>query len=413
MIKTKLYLQIYLSFIAALIIFAIISGVIWKTFASSDKQQFFTGLHTLISQTLPTDKSTSQTQATMNKIAQSFNTQLSLYNKDGVHIYSTQQQIPILKEGQHGWKSGVMRIALDGGRQLMVQRKTPPWGGFPFIILLLGILALAAYPLSKRLTSRLESLQNQVAAFGEGDLSVRAKVQGNDEIALLAAQFNQTATRIEQLIDMQKHILAGASHELRSPLTRMRMMVELLDDENMEVSKQKLTQNIQALDDLVDELLLASKLDSGQTAVDKEEVDFLALIAEEAANYDAEVMGLPTTLYGNEAMLRRMLRNLLDNAARYQQSQPIQFQLSQQGTHIELKVCDDGKGIATQDIPHIFEPFYQGTSTEHKGSIGLGLSLVQKIVLQHYGAISYQQNQPHGSCFIITLPLAAHIQIVA
>ena len=245
--KHKLYLQIYLAFIGGLIIFAILGAIIWKTFASSDKQQFFTGLHTLISQTLPIENSASQTQATINKIAQSFGVQLSLYGKNKGHIYSSHKQIPIMAAGHHDWQHGTMSIALDGGRQLMIQRKTPHWGGFPFIVLLLAVLALVAYPLSKRLTSRLESLQQQVGAFGDGDLSARANIKGNDEIALLAGQFNQTATHIEHLINTQKHILAGASHELRSPLTRMRMAVELLDNANIEDSKLKLTQSIKEI----------------------------------------------------------------------------------------------------------------------------------------------------------------------
>ena len=298
-------------------------------------------------------------------------------------------------------------MPISAGRILVIYHQKQSFSGYWMGLLLLMLrFALAAYPLARRLTSRLEMLKQQVDAFGAGDLSARANIKGKDEIAALAKRFNLTAQRIEQLIEAQKNILAGASHELRTPLTRMRLAVELMDEKNIQKTQQKLLTYISDQDDLVDELLLASKLESNKdTLFDIQEIDILALVAEESCHYQAVVSGESVIINGNEHMLKRMLRNLLENADRHRIEQAISIEVHRSANQALIVICDDGPGIENSERQRIFEPFYQARNSNNKsGSIGLGLSLVQKIVMHHQGNSRYLEQQNTGACFEISLP---------
>jgi signal transduction histidine kinase len=178
-------------------------------------------------------------------------------------------------------------------------------------------MAIGAYPLVRRTTRRLERLQARVEALGAGDLTARVEVEGKDEVARLARSFNHAVTRIERLVQAQRTVLAGASHELRSPLTRIRMAVELLPGDHRPELRARLSQDIAELDALIGELLLASRLEALEQLERMEDVDLLALLAEEGARTAAEVSGTPVCIQGDPRLLRRLLRNLLENARRY------------------------------------------------------------------------------------------------
>src|SRR5690606_10293708 len=132
-------------------------------------------------------------------------------------------------------------------------------------------------PIIRRLLQRLEQLERSVQRFGEGDLSVRVPEQGHDEVARLSRQFNAAAVRIQALVQSHKSLLANASHELRSPLTRIRMGLELLQGGAAPpAARAEIERNIAELDQLVDEILLASRLDAGVSdMVHIESVDLL------------------------------------------------------------------------------------------------------------------------------------------
>jgi len=305
-------------------------------------------------------------------------------------------------------------------------RSRAPFGFFWTLALVAIAVALATYPIIRKLTRRLELLQNGVEKWGEGDLSIRVPQGGQDEVAFLASRFNIAAERIqtlvkshEALLASQKSLLANASHELRSPLTRIRMGLELMGAPSSLASKQEIERNITELDQLIEEILLASRLDARESDLGTvESVDLMGLAAEECARVDAEfevqwssVGGVETgehadlAVQGVSKLLRRAVRNLLENARRYGAGS-IMVTLSASHDQALIRVCDRGPGVPPEFRERIFEPFYRlPGATERDGGVGLGLALVKSIALRHGGTVTCENRPEGGACFVLALPL--------
>ncbi len=314
----------------------------------------------------------------------------------------------------------------------------PPYG-FLWLLGLVGLaVALGVYPIIRRLTARLEVLQRSVKKFGEGDLSARVPADGEDEVADLARQFNAAAERVETLVKSHKSLLANASHELRSPLARIRMGLELMDmaptlpaargslppegahfalgrpsgetGDPASTTRAEINRNIAELDLLVDEILLASRLDAQQADIGTiESVDLTGLAAEECARVGAELHAAfdspPVLVRGVPRLLRRLIRNLLENARRYG-SGTIEVYLGSQAGDAVVRVCDNGPGVPESERERIFEPFYRlPGSSEREGGVGLGLALVKSIAERHGGRVICENDDRHGACFRFTMPL--------
>jgi signal transduction histidine kinase len=255
------------------------------------------------------------------------------------------------------------------------------------ILVVIGVvLALAAFPIARHLTWRIEALKIGVETLGEGDLTARVEVRGADEVAQLALSFNRAAERIEALMESQRRMLASASHELRSPLARIRLAIELLGDESVQQAKlsEGVQRDIEELDQLIDDLLLASRLQSGGLPRQTDTVYLLDIAREEAERVEATTTG-HAEIVGDKRMMRRLIRNLLENAKRYG-APPIEVHLSLG----KLEVIDHGAGIAESEQQRIFEPFYRprGHAETRDGGVGLGLSLVRDIATHHGAEVS-------------------------
>jgi two-component system, OmpR family, sensor kinase len=287
----------------------------------------------------------------------------------------------------------------------------PPWTrppfGFIWMLALVGLaVALGVYPIVRRLTQRLEALQRGVQRWGDGDLSVRVPVHGQDEVADLSERFNSAAERIEALMASQKSLLANASHELRSPLARIRMGLELMGPQTSSSARDEISRNIGELDQLIDEILLASRLDAKEADVGTiEAVDLVGLAAEECARNNAELdAGTQTVVVrGVAKLLRRVLRNLLENARRYSTGDvKVGIRLADGGA--ELRVSDRGPGVPPDQRERIFEPFYRlPGASERNGGVGLGLALVKSIVARHGGSVRCEETPGGGATFVVQL----------
>ncbi|MFN7857007.1 MAG: ATP-binding protein [Acidovorax sp.] len=289
----------------------------------------------------------------------------------------------------------------------------PPFG-FLWLLGLVGLaVAVGVYPIIRRLTLRLEALQRSVQTFGEGDLSVRVPEEGQDEVADLARQFNAAAARVEALVKSHKSLLANASHELRSPLTRIRMGLELMGGQQPSPAfREEILRNIAELDQLVDEILLASRLDAREADMGTVElVDLVGLTAEECARVDADLdasaSGEPVEVRGVAKLLRRAIRNLLENARRYS-SGDITVAVRRSQGQAEVRVYDRGPGVPASQRERIFEPFYRlPGASERSGGVGLGLSLVRSIAARHNGTVHCEDREGGGACFVLRLPVSA------
>ncbi len=349
----------------------------------------------------------------------------------------------------------------------------PP--GLPFSSAwMLGFLALAVavgtYPIVRRLTKRLEAVQTGVERWGQGDLSTRLAETGQDEVAFLAQRFNHSAEQIQTLLNdqktllasqtallaSQKSLLANASHELRSPLARIRMGLELVTgaptfgtgvsslppeganfprggpvfSKSGEAKnsltpsyvspsiKEEINRNINELDQLIEEILLASRLDAQEADLGTvESVDLVGLAAEECARAGAQLevqtaSSQELVVKGVSKLLRRALRNLLENAARHGSDSSgageITLNLRTMQSDALITVCDRGPGVPVAYQERIFEPFFRlPGASEHSGGVGLGLALVKSIALRHGGSVSCENRPQGGACFAIRLPLAS------
>jgi len=306
------------------------------------------------------------------------------------------------------WRRGKVRIDLPDGRVALAVVRAPWSRARPlaWLAVLAVTAALIAWVVARRLARRLERLQAQVIALGEGDLSARVEVHGRDEIAELAHRFNDAAARIEALVGGQRAMLAAASHELRSPLARIRMALELLDTGKRRDLHARLEHDISELDALIGELLLASRLETGSESIVRESVDLLALAREEGARSGARVDGVNVLVQGDARLLRRAVRNLLENAKRHAPAESVELTIAADDGMARITVCDRGPGVPEAERERIFEPFYRSPGTAESGSgVGLGLWLVRRIARQHGGEASCAAREGDGACFTIALPL--------
>ena len=329
------------------------------------------------------------------------------------------QEIPL--QGKYGYGPEFTVRMVDGQTMHLHLPRPPaatwraPFGFFWTLGLVAVAVALAIYPIVRRLTHRLEALQRNVERWGNGDLSVRMPTGGRDEVGFLATGFNKAAEQIETLVKTredlltsQKSLLANASHELRSPLTRIRMGLELIGNNTSPTARNEISRNIGELDQLIDEILLASRLDAKEADLGTvEPVDLVGLAAEECARTQAtlDVAVTAVLVPGVAKLLRRVVRNLLENARRYGAGEVTLLIRSAAG-FATVEVCDRGPGVPEALQQRIFEPFYRlPGASEREGGVGLGLALVKSITLRHGGTVQCRNRPEGGACFEVRLPL--------
>ena len=409
---SKLYLRIYLHFLAIIGVFGIVVAIGWlaKT-QDSERRDRFEAMGRLVAQSLPEDGAALTTA--LEQLADDFHVELALYRADRVLVASAGTPVPpppAPGQDTSGWHRAdgnpVLLFRLPAGRWLSAHVPWRPRGYWiELLVTLVVIIAVGAYPLARRITHRLERLQARVDALGAGDLGARVDVEGWDEVAALAKSFNRAAARIELLVSAQRTMLASASHELRTPLARMRVAIELLAAAPRPELRERIERDIIELDNLIDELLLASRLQTVHDLEAAEPVDLLALTAEEGTRVGAVVTGDAVSIHGDRRLLRHLIRNLFENAHRHGAGTAIDASVGGGEAGVLLRVCDQGPGVRESERERIFEPFYRTAAMREKGAwVGLGLHLVKVIAERHGASVGYRPNEPAGSCFEIRFP---------
>ena len=454
----SLYLRIYLTVVVSLALFALVSG--WVVQRHMDEQRVRAegaardraeAWGELIQRSLPAaDAPPAEQLAGLRDWSQRLRIPMALDDAQGKRIGASDSFVRREMDAPE-MASRLRPVRFDDGRTLWVPRPNasrmqagvrvadlhPAWLGGPggaggpggpggpgmgrawpegvgFVALLVVLflaVAAGAYPVVRGLTRRLESLKQGVDAFGSGALHQRVAEDGRDEVAALGASFNQAAGRIEALLRSHQSLLANASHELRSPLARLKMAVAMLEDAppaQRTALRTEINTNIGELDARVEEVLLASRLDGSTTLDLTQPVALLVVAAEEASRLGASVSGQDLQVQGDERLLRRALRNLLENARRYggaEVSVSVEAAPQSAAPTTVIKVCDRGLGVPETYRERIFEPFFRLPGhAEREGGVGLGLALVRQIALRHGGQVQCLPREGGGSCFVLTLP---------
>jgi two-component system OmpR family sensor kinase len=323
---------------------------------------------------------------------------------------------PRLRRG--GWhRGGTFVIPLESGRYLGVRERTPGHNTGALFLQVLGVVAavMAAglYPLSRGITRRLEHLADGARRWGSGELGHRVPVEGKDEVAALAARFNQAAAAIETMVEQQRQMLANASHELRSPLARLRLAFELAaeeaDPERRRRLAEKAHEDIVELDALVEDVLLTARAQPGVPRRPLEDLDLEPVVRAEADRVGAAVVGGPAPLRGDRAMLRHLVRNLLSNARVHAGGEDVRALIEERAGGLVLAVEDRGPGVPEAEREKIFAPFYRPAGPRRRPAaagdgVGLGLALVRQIARYHGGDVRYLPRPGGGSRFEVTLP---------
>jgi len=413
----RLYLQFYATILLVLAVFVAAALLTWRL-AEEQTPQYMDVAAELTGALLPdADAPQEEDQKALDALHRKLRFDLALYRPDGSLLAVAGRPPPRFDPARArvGWRRGntgpTFTLQLPDGRWLVArqvrERPSPTLWIAGFLLLLAAAIAIGAYPVVRRLGRRLERLKTGVEQLGGGNLGARVQVEGRDELAALAASFNRSATRIEELVAAHRLLLANCSHELRTPLARISVAAALLGETADAKTRDSLKRDIAELDQLIEEILLSSRLEAVQGLERNEPVDLLALAAEEAAHYDTEASGQLVTVNGDRLLLRRLIRNLLENARRYAGDGPIDVSVAKESDRAVLDVRDHGPGVPPDEREKIFEPFYRLAATRENGrGSGLGLALVREIARRHGGEAVCLAAEGGGSRFRIDLPAA-------
>jgi signal transduction histidine kinase len=281
---------------------------------------------------------------------------------------------------------------------------------------LIAFILFANFILIRWLFLPVNWLSDGIRRLGEGDFEVQIPVRSYDELGDLAVSFNETVSRIQHIVESKRQLLFDVSHELRSPLTRIRVALELSGPKAIE----HIRKNVLLLESMIHDLLESARLDFVQREPDMEKLDLTEIVISTIGQHQWEAPGIvfsapekPLFLLANRKQIEICTKNVLDNAVKYsaQQNQPVQVSVETiNKMNIRVRVRDFGLGIPTSERDLIFEPFYRvDKSRVHQtGGYGLGLSLCRKIMLAHGGQIGVSEpDSGAGAVFTLEFPQQA------
>jgi signal transduction histidine kinase len=292
---------------------------------------------------------------------------------------------------------------------------------FVVMVLLLSVVAMALMmALAVYVTAPLRRMSRSMDRIAAGDLEHRVAVWGRDEAAVMGRSFNAMAERVRGMIMGQKELMAGVSHELRSPLARMKLSLELLQEGRGGAERlADLESEVDALDALVGELLLSSRLDFGSVSLTPEALDLEDLCQAAWSRVAAVAEGQGTTLLlrcdsdarqilADRSLVVRLLGNLFENSVRYAGPGQVSVTSQRRVDRLFVTVADQGPGVEEADLERLFEPFFRADrSRSHKtGASGLGLMIVRRAIEVHHGSVQARRCDPRGLAVTFDLAVA-------
>lgn len=304
-----------------------------------------------------------------------------------------------------------LAIGVGGGFDHMLERA--PWlvaGALALIALVVG----CAYLLMRRMLSPLRDLEGRQAALARGEWPDEMRVSGTDEIGRLAEGFNRMQRQIRSTIKAKEQLLADISHEFRTPLTRMKVVAEMVDDRK---ARERLSADIAELDGLTEEILEGARLQAGAGSLRRERCAVGALLKEVLANYgerEREHLSLEDGTAGLEIevdprLAKRAIRNIVDNSLKHSELAPgsVRVRAFAEGDRAVVEVSDRGPGVPAEEVGRLFDSFYRADKSRSRksGGYGLGMRMCKLIVEAHGGSVSAHSGQGQGLTVRISLPL--------
>lgn len=285
-------------------------------------------------------------------------------------------------------------------------------------------VALATLIISNHITKPINKLREAALQIAKGDFKERVNVKGRNEIAELGDAFNIMSAKLSNVDRQRSEFVSNASHELKTPMTSMKILVEsILYQDNVDESVYKeflgdINSEIDRLTNLINDLLLITKLDNEASSLNIERVDLKAML-EQTVSYLRVIANLKNITINvtvddvveadcDEMRIRQAMNNLIDNAIKYTgEGGRIDITLNTSAGHAVLSVKDNGIGISEIDLPHIFDRFYRVDKARSRetGGTGLGLHIVKKIALLHNGSVDVKSEKGEGSEFIMSIPV--------
>lgn len=280
------------------------------------------------------------------------------------------------------------------------------------LFLLVTLVLVGSYAWIRRIMAPIRPLTQGVRQVGEGRLDYRVAVGCRDELGELASAFNWMTERLRTLIRSKDRMLVDVSHELRSPLTRMKVALEMSPDGPLKAS---LAEDLSEMEGMVTTILANARAQSGNPTLQRQRVDLIALIEETIGPLADQPPGvrlhdLPESAQAflDPERAKTVLRNVIDNAVKYskESSAPVRISVCREGDFVCVEIQDDGVGVPEQDLPFVFEPFYRvdRSRSRETGGFGLGLSLCKAIMEAHDGSISMQSTEGEGTLVHLRFP---------
>lgn len=271
------------------------------------------------------------------------------------------------------------------------------------LLILMTATIIVTYLFIRRLLRPVRTLGDGVARLAAGELDVVLPAPTRDELGAVTRAFNEMVGRVREMIRARDRLLLDVSHELRSPLTRMRVAIELLPEGRQ---RDGMAADVAEMEAMIGELLELERLRDGR-GLRMAPVDLAPIIRDVAGAF---VVALPATLFieADGEKLRIVLRNLIENAVKYSlpDSAPVEVSAAADEAQVVIRVTDDGQGVPEEDRQSLFEPFFRVDRSRSKmpAGYGLGLSICKRIVEGHGGTIAVQANAERGTTFVVTLP---------
>jgi len=279
--------------------------------------------------------------------------------------------------------------------------------GYLFVIV--GLILLALYLAIRRMLRPMQAISAQVGKIGDGDLEQTLPETGSSELKSLAAGVNRMSARIKSMLESKSGLLLAISHELRSPLTRMRVNLELLEES---ATRQKLIDDLREMENLVAAILESEKLGSGHAPLNLRRCDLLRLVDEVVAAHPAaeriKTRLQPVEAVVDELRIKLLLKNLVDNACHYSRDGGglVEVCLGGNDDWVTIEVRDEGVGIPAEELPRLTEAFYRpdGARGRNTGGYGLGLYLCKLVVDAHDGRMTIESEPGQGTRVSVELP---------